>query len=306
MKNNKPLKLILLILIIIFLTSCKTVNKNNEVKSHPLENKKTTRQTLSISKTQPKNTIETTSPQFKKAPKKPQQQSPQPTATAQKVVYLTIDDGPSQETPKILDILEKENIKATFFVVGYNCVRYPNYLKMINEKGHLIGNHSYSHKYKDIYKSYANFVNDFNKAQNVIYKIIGQKPMFYRFPGGSLYRVTPQIEKFLAKNNIVYIDWNAVTGDSYKSHNKMTYKDILKVTFSTIGTKKEVVLLMHDSPAKKNAVEALLFIIKELKQKGYIFATVDKMQKPLQFPLRIKAVPAKSTTSSSTLKKAPK
>jgi len=203
-----------------------------------------------------------------------------------KMVYLTIDDGPSSETPKILEILEKEGIKATFFVVGYNCVKYPNFLKQISQKGHLIGNHSYSHKYKVIYKSFKNFVDDFNKAQDVIYKITGEKPKYYRFPGGSLNKVSPQIKEFFDKNKITYIDWNAITGDSSKNHEKLTYKDIIKMTFATIKNKKQIVLLMHDSPTKKNVIEALPYIIKTLKSQGYVFETVDKMPKPLQFKIK--------------------
>jgi len=69
----------------------------------------------------------------------------------ERIIYLTIDDGPSPVTPLILKILDKEKIKATFFVVGSNCIKYPQYLKEIYQKGHLIGNHSYSHNYKYIY-----------------------------------------------------------------------------------------------------------------------------------------------------------
>ncbi|WAM34572.1 polysaccharide deacetylase family protein [Caldicellulosiruptor morganii] len=205
---------------------------------------------------------------------------------SEKVVYLTIDDGPSPETPKILEILDKEKIKASFFVVGYNCIKYPNFLKQISQKGHLIGNHSYSHSYKFIYKSFKNFVEDFNRAEYVIYKITGKKPKYYRFPGGSLNRVSPQIKEFLDKNRITYIDWNAITGDSAKNHEKLTYKEIIKITFSTAKNKNEIVLLMHDSPVKKNVIEALSYIIKEFKKQGYVFETVDKMSKPLQFKIK--------------------
>lgn len=203
--------------------------------------------------------------------------------TPKKTIYLTIDDGPSPETLKILDILEKERVKANFFVVGYNCIKYPHILKQISRKGHLIGNHSYSHKYEVIYKSFKNFVSDFNKAQETIYKITGKKPKYYRFPGGSLNRLSPQIKKFLDKNGIVYIDWNAITGDATKDSESFTYKDIIRKTFSTIQNKNYVVLLMHDGFTKKSTIKALPYIIKTLKSKGYIFETIDKMPKPLQF-----------------------
>ncbi|BCS80744.1 hypothetical protein CaldiYA01_07040 [Caldicellulosiruptor diazotrophicus] len=200
-----------------------------------------------------------------------------------KIIYLTIDDGPSPVTPSILEILENEKVKATFFVVGVNCIKYPKYLKEIYQKGHLIGNHSYSHKYNSIYKDFNHFVEDFKKAQDTIYKIIGIKPKYYRFPGGSLSRVSPQIKKFLDTNGIIYIDWNAITGDSMKNHENLTPEQILKITFSTANKKNRVVLLMHDSFSKKNVIEALPSIIKAFKKQGYKFETIDKIQKPIQF-----------------------
>ncbi len=204
-------------------------------------------------------------------------------AKYEKIIYLTIDDGPSTVTPFILKTLEKENVKATFFVVGINCIKYPQNLKEIYQKGHLIGNHSYSHRYKIIYKDFNHFVDDFKKAQDTIYKIVGIKPKYYRFPGGSLSRVTPQIKKFLDTNGIMYIDWNAITGDSTKNHENLTPNQILKITISTANKKNEVVLLMHDSPSKKNVIEALPSIISTFKKQGYRFETIDKMQKPIQF-----------------------
>lgn len=204
-------------------------------------------------------------------------------AENKKTIYLTIDDGPSSVTPLILDILEKEKVKATFFVVGISCIKYPQYLKQIYQKGHLIGNHSYSHKYKNIYKDFNHFVEDFEKAQNTIYEIVGIKPKYYRFPGGSLNRVSPQIKKFLDSNGIVYVDWNAVTGDSIKNHKNLSADEILKISISTAHGKNEVVLLMHDSPSKKNVIKALPGIIKVFKKQGYVFETIDKMQKPIQF-----------------------
>jgi len=204
----------------------------------------------------------------------------------EKIIYLTIDDGPSPVTPLILKILDKEKIKATFFVVGSNCIKYPQYLKEIYQKGHLIGNHSYSHNYKYIYKDFNHFVEDFKKAQDTIYKITGIKPKYYRFPGGSLNRVSTQIKKFLDTNQIVYIDWNAITGDSNKNHEKLSPSQILKITISTAHKRNEVVLLMHDSLSKKNVIEVLPSIIRTFKKQGYKFETVDKMQRPIQFKIK--------------------
>ncbi|NLY46727.1 MAG: polysaccharide deacetylase family protein, partial [Tissierella sp.] len=86
-----------------------------------------------------------------------------------KFAYLTFDDGPSATvTPAILDILKEYNIKATFFVVGSMVDKYPHMLKRIWDEGHKIGNHSYSHDYKYLYRNSKNFMNDINRADKAL------------------------------------------------------------------------------------------------------------------------------------------
>ena len=85
------------------------------------------------------------------------------TADGKKRVYLTFDDGPSDNTEEILDILKKYDVKATFFVVGNTSEHGQELLKRIVEDGHSIGIHSYSHKYSSIYDSEEAFFEDFNK-----------------------------------------------------------------------------------------------------------------------------------------------
>ena len=106
-----------------------------------------------------------------------------------KRAYLTFDDGPSDQTGEILDILKEHNVKATFFVIGRNERYYPMY-KRIVEEGHTLAIHSYSHEYSTIYASYDNFVNDVEELRKLLYDVTGVDCRYYRFPGGSSNRVT--------------------------------------------------------------------------------------------------------------------
>ena len=101
------------------------------------------------------------------------------------VIWLTFDDGPSSNiTPKVLDILKEENIKATFFVINYTQGN-EHLIKRIVDEGHTIGIHGYSHEYSKIYKSKETFMSNVYTLQDRIYKTTGVKSMYTRFPGGS-------------------------------------------------------------------------------------------------------------------------
>ena len=106
-----------------------------------------------------------------------------------KRVFLTFDDGPSAEvTPHILDILKEYNIKATFFVVGNRVNVYSDIVKRAYDEGHYIGNHGYSHKYSNIYKSVDSVIDEYNKTEEIIRKALGNpnySSHLFRFPGGS-------------------------------------------------------------------------------------------------------------------------
>ncbi|MEZ0536197.1 polysaccharide deacetylase family protein [Caldicellulosiruptoraceae bacterium PP1] len=201
-----------------------------------------------------------------------------------KVVYITIDDGPSIITPKFLEILDKYKIKATFFVVGINCLRYKDYLKEIASSGHSIGNHSYSHKYNIIYKNASQFYNEFYKTQNIIYTITGIWPKIMRFPGGSSNKITPEIEKALIRLNLQYYDWNSITGDANpKTIKVMTSDDVVKNVFSNFKYQDKIVILMHDSPNKIFSLNALPKIIERFKALGYSFDKLTEDVSPIHF-----------------------
>ena len=94
-------------------------------------------------------------------------------AMAEKTVYLTYDDGPSKNTPRILDVLKKYGVKATFFVIGKEDEESLALYKRIVDEGHTIAVHTYSHKYHDIYQSVDAYLEDFEKVENLIYNTTG-------------------------------------------------------------------------------------------------------------------------------------
>ena len=165
-----------------------------------------------------------------------------------KTMYLTFDDGPSEEnTMAVLDILKRHNIKATFFLVGESVEKHPEVAKRIAQEGHTIGIHCYNHDYKKLYQSVDSYVEDFEKAWNVIYETTGVEVKLFRFPGGSINaynkKVYADIAEEMTERGYIYFDWNASLEDATK-HNEP--ERLLKnAKESTLGRRK-IVMLAHD------------------------------------------------------------
>lgn len=202
-----------------------------------------------------------------------------------KIAYLTFDDGPSQNTGKILDILKQNHIKATFFVNGHpNLV---NMYKRIAGEGHTIGNHTYSHNYKTIYKTIDGFKADEKKLDDFLISTIGHGTKILRFPGGSNNHVSykyggkgfmNKLTREIKKEGIVYFDWNFTSADSDLTNNDKG--PIINSALKGVNTKK-VVLLMHDS--RNVTVEALPAIILGFKERGFNFEPLTKDVTPVQY-----------------------
>ncbi|MCM1037924.1 MAG: N-acetylmuramoyl-L-alanine amidase [Ruminococcus sp.] len=165
-----------------------------------------------------------------------------------KTMYLTFDDGPSEEnTIRVLDILKERNIKATFFLVGENVRQHPEIAKRIVEEGHTIGIHSDSHDYEKIYANADAFLEDFEAAHQIVYEVTGVDAKFFRFPGGSVnaYNNTVReeiIEKMTEKGYIFY-DWNASLEDAVK---ETTPEQLVANGVDTTLGRKTVIMLAHD------------------------------------------------------------
>ncbi len=191
----------------------------------------------------------------------------------QKVAYLTFDDGPSKNTKRILKVLDKYKIKATFFVVS-NLIN-EEYGKLISDMardGHSIGIHSYSHNYEDIYSSKKDFFADFNKAEKQLSKYVKKDIRICRFPGGScncfMGAYKDEICSELEKSKYRYYDWN-VSGDD--SLNDPSVDTIIGNVTKDFRNFDKPIILLHDGVKNENTVYALTGIIENLKMSGYSF-----------------------------------
>lgn len=194
-----------------------------------------------------------------------------------KKVYLTFDDGPSGRTQEILDILDKYDVKATFFVLGNNVERNPETTKRIYDSGHFIASHGYSHVYGDIYASPENVLNEYNQCINAIRNAIGvpnYNPHLFRFPGGSsggtYHDVKQQAIQVLKDNQITYTNWNCLTGDSAGS---TTIEQMWASLDESAAGDDNLVILMHDAGDKNVTVEFLPQLIEKYKKEGYEFCS---------------------------------
>ena len=165
-----------------------------------------------------------------------------------KTMYLTFDDGPSEEnTARVLDILQRRGIKATFFVVGENVRKHPEIARRIVEEGHTIGIHCNSHEYDDIYESVEAYLSDFQEAYDAVYEVTGVEVQLYRFPGGSINAYNKDIyEDIIALMNergLIYFDWNASLEDAVI---KSTPEQLLQNAKDSTLERKKVVMLAHD------------------------------------------------------------
>ena len=203
-----------------------------------------------------------------------------------KIAYLTFDDGPSIETtPKILETLRNNEIKATFFVLGSNVEKSDTQKELLKEmvkEGHAIGNHGYCHNYSILYPGRVAdttaFINDMEKSENVMKSVLGDdfSTKVIRFPGGHMSWKTGNLDPVLEQHGYTYIDWNVLNGDA--EGNGKTVEQLinrLKETITNLcGNDDVLVVLMHDTDAKPTTAESLQQSIDYLKSLGYEFRTL--------------------------------
>ncbi len=208
------------------------------------------------------------------------QNSPQPQyPEATKTCYLTFDDGPSDNTLKILEILRQYDAKATFFVIGAAKLEY---LPQIVNEGHAIGLHSNTHRYSEIYSSTAAFIADIDMLSQKIENIIGIKTKLMRFPGGSNNTVSrkycagvmTELTTQMQMNGYAYFDWNVDSGDA--SGKNVPASRIVQNVLNQAANKNSICVLMHDTAAKSTTVAALAEILHGLKNQGYKFEALTE------------------------------
>ena len=205
-----------------------------------------------------------------KAPKKASTAEPtiKPTDdTTTKKVYLTFDDGPGSQTGKILDILKKNHVKATFFVTGKEDASSKKIYQRIVKEGHTLAMHSYSHIQDVIYDSKEAFEKDLKQINRCLYEATGVHTKFYRFPGGSSTQNTSlSIQNFidvLKKNHYLYLDWNVISPDINNAN--ATKEQVVTGVMQGVDAYDTAVVLMYDVADKPMTVKALPSIIKQIK-----------------------------------------
>ena len=190
------------------------------------------------------------------------------------VCYLTFDDGPSDNTLEILEILRKYGIKATFFVIESEKF---DYIKNINDAGHTVGLHSATHNYSKIYSGINEYFNDLNHLADRVEQTIGKRPTVMRFPGGSSNQVSrkycggimTKLVSMVGEKGYSYFDWNVSSGDAQSAAPSYTY--IRNNVLNGAADKNSACVLMHDSADKTTTVKALPEIIEGLMKMGYSF-----------------------------------
>ncbi len=191
-------------------------------------------------------------------------------STARRVAALTFDDGPSaQNTGKLLDVLKEEGVKATFFCVGHNALRYPDLVKRMESEGHLVGSHTYSHRNLLACTPKKSCL-EIEKGIEAVESVLGHYPRWFRPPYGMRYPWTLLEARNLGQTAVLWSncprDWQRPGADVIASRvvNRMTPGDIV---------------LLHDGGGDRaQTIFAVKVIIRALRAKGYEFVRADEMQ----------------------------
>ena len=188
----------------------------------------------------------------------------------EKVIALTFDDGPSpKNTAQILEILKKNNIKATFFMVGQMVKYFPQVAKQVAADGHVIGNHTWHHWYFQMDGATAS--SEIDRTADIIYKTTGEKTTLFRPPGGFLNNGLAQYAK---NEKYAVMMWSEQSGDAERRSPQvpMLVKNVLK------QAKPGAIVLLHDGGGNRSkSVKALPEMIAGLKAQGYRFVTIPQL-----------------------------
>lgn len=202
-----------------------------------------------------------------------------------KTIYLTFDDGPSDRTDEILKILDEQDVKATFFVIGHTDELSLQRMRSITDAGHSLGMHSYSHDYKGIYASVEAYLDDMYRLFTLIRDTTGETPSVFRFPGGSInaynHGIYQEIISEMLRRGFVPCDWNLSSGDA--TGGSITKAQILANVVENAKNVNRGFVLMHDSAPKTTTVTALSDMITGLKAQGFSFEPLTADVKPVLF-----------------------
>ncbi|MEH2200342.1 polysaccharide deacetylase family protein [Nostoc sp.] len=186
----------------------------------------------------------------------------------QKIIALTFDDGPWPEsTAEVLDILKKNQIKGTFFVVGQNVKNYPNLLKQEIAEGHVIGNHTWHHWYQFLNPQAAAY--EIDHTSDLIFQTTGLKTNLFRPPGGVMHN---GVVDYARNSKYAIILWSSDSVD----YSRPPVPKLIGNVFRE--AKPGGIVLMHDGGGNRSkTVQALPEIIANFRNQGYRFVTIPEL-----------------------------
>lgn len=217
--------------------------------------------------------------------------NPAPVTEEDKVIYLTFDDGPGPYTEKLLDILDKYDVKVTFFVTD----QFHDYIDLIGEayrRGHKIAIHSLYHDFDDIYSSVDAYFADFDKMQEIVVEQTGEATNLFRFPGGSSNTISSfnsgimtRLAKEAEARGYYYFDWNVSSGDAsgVEISSEQVAANVIGNIQDNEGYYNYSVVLQHD--IKGFSVDAVEEIILWGLDNGYIFRALDETSPGAHHPI---------------------
>ncbi|WP_342564442.1 polysaccharide deacetylase family protein [Paenibacillus sp. FSL R7-0345] len=198
-----------------------------------------------------------------------------------RTLYLTFDDGPSATTVQLLDILDKYEAKATFFMIGPNMNRYPSQVKRIVKGDHGLGLHGMTHVKDKFYASPSAALAEMNSDNAVLKKISGAETTLIRPPYGSKPYFTKSFRDKVLTQGYHLWDWNVDSEDwRYKENSDKIYNSVMSQVNKLQASKISPVILMHD---QKATLKVLPRLLETFKKEGYSFAVITKDLKPLNF-----------------------
>lgn len=184
-----------------------------------------------------------------------------------KVIALTFDDGPSPDTLKILEVLQKHQAVATFFCLGKNLREFPEIAKRVVQAGNAIGNHTWHHYYHNVTEKTAS--DEIDNTGVHIYRSTSAKSFLFRPPGG---RLNNGFADYAKKKNYVVVMWSIDPKDFLQPPASAIARSVLS------QAKTGAIVLLHDGGGnRQETIKALSAIIPKLKQQGYRFVTVPQL-----------------------------
>ena len=196
-----------------------------------------------------------------------------------KIAYLTFDDGPTIYTEQILEILEKYEARATFFMLSNHIKKYPDIVRKVVNQGNSIGLHGVSHDAKIIFKSAEVLVSEMHECNHSLQEVAGFRTDLVRVPYGSRPYLKKEFKEQLEASGFILWDWNVDSQDSLKGY-KLSPEKIVQNVKAQVARKKLPVILMHE---KEATVEALPEILDFLKKQNYILEPIGENVTPVNF-----------------------